>query len=163
MALVKVHTDMTQLTADQKIFVGHIVAFPDITIPTGYLKCNGAAISRTTYVDLFNLIGTTFGVGDTTTTFNLPDFRAEFVRGFDDSRGIDIGRSINSSQTDQSNSFKYFGTSTSGSATTSVSVLSDGTLSAWMGYYWDNDGMRLNNSGNDARPRNRSMMYCIRY
>jgi microcystin-dependent protein len=45
------------------------------TAPTGWLLCNGAAVSRTTYAALFAVIGTTFGAGDTTTTFNLPDYR----------------------------------------------------------------------------------------
>jgi microcystin-dependent protein len=45
------------------------------TAPSGWLLCNGAAVSRTTYAALFAVIGTTFGAGDTTTTFNLPDYR----------------------------------------------------------------------------------------
>lgn len=59
------------------------------TAPEGWLKCNGAAVSRTTYATLFNAIGTTFGAGDGSTTFNLPDLRAQFIRGWDDSRGVD--------------------------------------------------------------------------
>lgn len=51
------------------------------TIPTGYLFCNGAAVSRTTYADLFTAIGTIYGVGDTSTTFNLPDLRDKFIVG----------------------------------------------------------------------------------
>ena len=49
--------------------------------PGGWLKCNGAAVSRTTYAALFAAIGTTFGAGDGSTTFKLPDLRGEFVRG----------------------------------------------------------------------------------
>jgi len=52
-----------------------------VTIPTGYLQCDGSAVSRTTYADLFAVIGTTYGVGDGTTTFNLPDCRGRFVIG----------------------------------------------------------------------------------
>jgi len=51
------------------------------TVPTGYLFCNGAAVSRTTYADLFTAIGTIYGVGDTSTTFNLPDLRDKFIVG----------------------------------------------------------------------------------
>ena len=61
------------------------------TAPSGYLKANGDAISRTTYADLFTAIGTTFGVGDGSTTFNLPDMRGEFARRWDDGRGVDSG------------------------------------------------------------------------
>lgn len=70
------------------------------TAPTGWLKANGAAVSRTTYADLFAAIGTAFGAGDGSTTFNLPDLRGEFVRGWDDGRGIDTGRVFGSAQLD---------------------------------------------------------------
>ena len=50
-------------------------------IPTGWLLCDGTAISRTTYKDLFDVVGTQFGVGDGSTTFNLPDLQAKFPRG----------------------------------------------------------------------------------
>jgi microcystin-dependent protein len=54
---------------------GVLTMWPTGTAPTGWLLCNGAAVSRTTYAALFAAIGTTFGAGDTTTTFNLPDYR----------------------------------------------------------------------------------------
>jgi microcystin-dependent protein len=50
-------------------------------VPTGYLVCNGGAISRTSYASLFAAIGTTWGSGDGSTTFNLPDLRGAFLRG----------------------------------------------------------------------------------
>ena len=61
------------------------------TIPTGYLECNGAPVSRTTYAALFSFIGTQYGAGNGSSTFNLPDLRGEFVRGFDYGRGVDSG------------------------------------------------------------------------
>lgn len=54
---------------------GSILMWSTASAPSGYLLCNGAAVSRTTYAALFAVIGTTFGAGDTTTTFNLPDYR----------------------------------------------------------------------------------------
>ncbi len=48
--------------------------WPTASAPTGYLLCNGTAVSRTTYAALFAVIGTTFGVGDNSTTFNLPNY-----------------------------------------------------------------------------------------
>ena len=51
------------------------------TAPDGWLICDGSQVSRTTYSDLFSVIGTTFGSGDGSTTFTLPDLRAAFVRG----------------------------------------------------------------------------------
>ncbi len=77
---------------------GTIVFHCGSTAPTGYLKANGASISRTTYSSLFSTLGTTFGVGDGSTTFNLPDLRGEFVRGWDDGRGIDSARTFGSFQ-----------------------------------------------------------------
>lgn len=53
---------------------GTVLDFAGSTIPPGFLSCNGNAVSRTTYPDLFNSIGTAFGVGDGATTFNLPNF-----------------------------------------------------------------------------------------
>jgi len=55
--------------------VGTIVAWPTDTPPDGWLLCDGSEVSRTEYADLFNVIGTTFGAGDGSTTFNLPDLR----------------------------------------------------------------------------------------
>lgn len=80
--------------------VGLVGFFPLSTAFPGWLKCNGAAVSRTSYSALFAAIGTSFGVGDGSTTFNLPDLRGEFVRGFDDGRGIDSGRVLGSLQLD---------------------------------------------------------------
>ncbi|MEN4984025.1 phage tail protein [Acinetobacter modestus] len=68
------------------------------TVPTGYLELAGQAISRTTYSALFSLFGTTYGSGNGSTTFNLPDLRGEFVRGWDHTRGIDSGRVFGSTQ-----------------------------------------------------------------
>ena len=62
------------------------------TAPSGWLKANGQAVSRTTYATLFAAIGTAYGAGDGSTTFNLPDMRGEFARAWDDSRGVDAGR-----------------------------------------------------------------------
>lgn len=61
--------------------VGSITAYISDTIPSGWLLCNGQAVARTTYANLFSLIGTTYGAGDGSTTFNVPDLRGEFLRG----------------------------------------------------------------------------------
>lgn len=77
---------------------GMVNFFAMTAAPVGYLKANGAAVSRTIYADLFAAIGTTFGAGDSLTTFNLPDLRGEFVRGWTDGRSVDSGRAIGSFQ-----------------------------------------------------------------
>jgi microcystin-dependent protein len=60
---------------------GVVLPYAGSAVPTGYLLCNGAAVSRTTYAALFTAIGTTFGAGDGSTTFNLPDVRGRFILG----------------------------------------------------------------------------------
>lgn len=77
---------------------GTVVFVPQSSAPAGYMKANGAAVSRTTYAALFAAVGTTFGAGDGSTTFNLPDLRGEFLRCLDDGRGLDTGRALGSAQ-----------------------------------------------------------------
>lgn len=62
---------------------GAIIAYGASTAPTGWLLCDGSAVSRSTYSSLFTAISTTWGTGDGSTTFNLPDFRGQFLRGYD--------------------------------------------------------------------------------
>lgn len=92
---------------------GMVAAFAANVTPTGWLKCNGAAVSRTTYANLFARIGTTYGAGDGSTTFNLPDLRGETIRGWDDARGVDSGRVIGSWQDGQNKSHDHTGTTSS--------------------------------------------------
>ncbi|WP_085649252.1 MULTISPECIES: phage tail protein [unclassified Pseudomonas] len=73
---------------------GMVAAFAMTAAPPGWLKCNGAAVSRTAYPRLFGWLGTHYGAGDGTTTFNLPDMRGLFPRGWDDGRGLDPGRAF---------------------------------------------------------------------
>lgn len=60
---------------------GVVVPYGGTAAPTGWLSCDGAAVSRTVYAPLFAAIGTTYGVGDGSTTFNLPDLRGRFPLG----------------------------------------------------------------------------------
>lgn len=66
---------------DTNIPAGTIIPYANNSTPTGYLLCDGSAVSRTTYATLFTAISTTWGAGDTTTTFNLPDLEGAFLRG----------------------------------------------------------------------------------
>mgnify|MGYP000963741395 FL=1 len=79
---------------------GMVMTFSADYAPAGWLKANGAAVSRTAYAKLFAAIGTRYGAGDGYSTFNLPDLRGEFARFWDDGRGIDIGRALGSFQSD---------------------------------------------------------------
>ena len=159
------------------------------TIPTGYLECNGAAVNRTTYAALFSFIGTQYGAGNGSTTFNLPDLRGEFIRGFDNGKGVDSGRSIGSNQSGQNLSHDH---DADASATSNVS--DPGHRHNARGYGNDDDGGNQftgsgnnsvrnnaiedattgisvatnvsidvdNDGGSEARPRNVAMMYIIK-
>lgn len=137
---------------------GSVFTMATITVPSGYLECNGAAVSRTTYADLFTAIGTTWGNGNGTTTFNLPDLRGEFVRGWDNGRGVDSGRTFGSAQTDAFKSHTHnilpgfalnARTGVTGGPTTGVFADGGATDTAATG-------------GTETRPRNIAMMYVIK-
>lgn len=71
---------------------GSVITTAATSAPSGWLLCSGAAVSRTTYADLFAVIGTTYGAGDGSTTFNLPDLRGRVAAGLDNMGGTDAGR-----------------------------------------------------------------------
>ena len=75
------YTGNIQLKNSNATPVGTILALLDDEVPEGYLPAEGAEISRTTYADLFNVIGTKFGEGDGSTTFNLPNLVGRFLEG----------------------------------------------------------------------------------
>jgi hypothetical protein len=86
---------------------GVVFYFAGTSPPAFSLNCNGAAVSRITYAALFSVIGTMYGNGDESnaygngygsTKFNLPDLRGEFIRGWDDGRGVDAGRILGTIQ-----------------------------------------------------------------
>lgn len=88
----------SKVNTDTHAPAGMVSYFASSSAPAGWLRANGAAISRTAYAALFARIGTTYGAGDGANTFNLPDLRGEFLRGFDDGRGIDASRAFGSMQ-----------------------------------------------------------------
>ena len=71
----KYNWDGQYLTGLAGLSTGTVVPWSTSTAPTGFLKCDGSAVSRTTYAALFAVIGTTYGVGDGSTTFNIPDLQ----------------------------------------------------------------------------------------
>lgn len=91
-----VGTNTTQIATTEFVQVanptGAVIAFAGSSAPTNWLLCSGQAVSRTTYAALFAVISTTYGVGDGTTTFNLPDLRGRTVAGIDNMGGSDAGR-----------------------------------------------------------------------
>jgi microcystin-dependent protein len=71
---------------------GAVMPFAGANAPAGWMLCAGQAVSRTQYVELFLTLGTTYGVGDGSTTFNLPDLRGRVAAGLDNMNGTDAGR-----------------------------------------------------------------------
>ena len=96
-------------------------------IPNGYLECAGQAVSRNTYAVLFAVLGTKYGAGNGTTTFNLPDLRGEFIRGYDHGRGVDAGRPIGGTQAaaNHAHFHSVSGTTSHKSLTGNVSKISE--------------------------------------
>lgn len=74
--------------AGEGLPAGTLMAYAGKTVPDGWLLCNGAAVSRTTYARLFKAIGTTWGAGDGSTTFNLPDCTDRFLEGTADASKV---------------------------------------------------------------------------
>jgi microcystin-dependent protein len=73
--------DGANLTGIEGIPTATVVPWTDSSVPTGFLECNGAAVSRSTYSALYAIIGTTYGAGDGVNTFNIPDLQDEVVVG----------------------------------------------------------------------------------
>ena len=148
--------------------IGEVAFFALNTPPAGWLKANGAAISRSTYSALFAAIGTTYGSGNGSTTFNLPDLRGEFLRGWDDGRGIDSGRGFASLQSHDIQSHTHG----------ALAPINDVNNPASQGYPANDvhrgfrttdrlgstrTGLVQNTGGNETRPRNVALLACIKY
>lgn len=156
---------IAELQEAVKATKGAIQYFAVQTAPDGWLKADGSAVSRTDYTDLFAVIGTTFGEGDGSTTFNLPDLRGEFVRGYDNGRGVDSNRVFGSSQLDAFQGHRHSvlytgnfygggeGTPYGGNPNPGYAVgepITDGT----------NGTPR---TASETRPRNVALLACIKY
>lgn len=146
-------TNYSYASGGIQIPAGSVLWFTANAPPTGYLKANGAAISRTTYAALFAAIGTTFGVGDGSTTFNVPDLRGEFVRALDDGRGVDSGRAIGTAQGDEIKSHSH----TIPLAALAVASGGNSGAGAGSGYSTAVTG------GIETRPRNIALLACIKF
>jgi phage-related tail fiber protein len=142
---------------------GMIAPFAMSTAPTGWLECDGSAVSRTTYSDLFAALSTTHGVGDGSTTFNVPDLRGEFIRGWDNGRGVDSGRAFGSTQTDQFQGHEHTDRWVSGSP---YGIANSG-IAAFAYNSGPTTGIVTGSNGtprygDETRPRNIAMMYCVK-
>ncbi|WP_208487133.1 phage tail protein [Escherichia coli] len=141
--------------------VGVPVPWPSATPPTGWLKCNGAAFSAEEYPELAKAYPTN----------KLPDLRGEFIRGWDDGRGIDTNRSLLSSQGDAIRNIigalvdVRFNTYPSDSGAFTTSVIGDASSDSIKGGYAKRvtfDASRVVPTANENRPRNIAFNYIVR-
>ena len=153
---------------------GSLIYYAGSVAPAGYLAANGALLSRTTYAALFAAIGIIYNAGDGSTTFGLPDLRGEFIRGWDNGRGIDAGRLIGSWQGDAIRNI----TGTFGGYTANNWDRRSGAFTSDLGTFTgpqvvDNlnegqntttfDASKVVPTANENRPRNVAALICIKY
>lgn len=131
---------------------GMLAFWPTNTPPAGWLVRDGAEVSRTTYADLFAVIGTNYGNGDGSTTFNLPDDRDEFMRA------VGPGRAVGTKQNDEfrSHDHPFNGDVKVGGAYPGIR----GDPSSTWKWVSGNVGRR---GGSETRPRNRAYLPIIKY
>jgi microcystin-dependent protein len=156
--------------------VGVVLNFPATSAPTGYLKCNGALLSRATYPALYTFAAASgnivseaswsggnsgaFSTGDLSTTFRLPDARGEFMRWYDDSRGVDSGRVIGANQGDLLKDHTHnYDKLTGGLRNDGTAALTVNTAYATIATGGVNGGL----GGAETRPRNIALLACIKY
>lgn len=164
--------------AAHSVPAGTIACFAMIVPPAGYLKADGATLSREEYPALFAAIGTTFGEGDGQTTFTLPDLRGEFIRGWDNGRNLDPDRTFGSIQGDTirniTGQLRYANPQNSDSVMNYPTALQWTTLSQQSPYSAQSsqgsnyseinfDASRSVPTANENRPRNIALSVCIKY
>jgi len=157
---------------------GMVQMFANATVPSGWLECNGASVSRSTYADLFAAIGTTYG-STNGSSFNLPDMRGRFARAWDHGAGVDAdaasrtgGDNVGSTQADAIRNITgsyngTYGIHPTGFATTGA-LFNNGTVSGIMngeggaGIRLGFDASRVVATGSDNRPNNMAFLFCIK-
>ena len=139
---------------------GAVQFFAMETAPVGWLKANGAAISRITYANLYAAIGTRFGAGDGKTTFNLPDLRGEFLRSFDDGRGVDIDRTLGDYQEDSLKSHNHCLSTFKPVNASIYKPISKGAELSSVGV--GDDVITSDTGESETRPRNIALLACIK-
>lgn len=150
---------------------GTIISFAADNPPEGYLECNGQEVSRTTYSQLFEVIGTKYGEGDGSTTFNVPDLQGEFLRGAGSNSHTNQGSGANVGIHQDST---YLSGSVGGGSSTSAYIFGAGnwttpnnfdrvetqTTEAAITTQSKNQNRIV---GGTIRPTNTSVLYCIKF
>jgi phage-related tail fiber protein len=144
---------------------GTVIYYAASTAPTGYLKANGASLSTTTYAALFAAIGYTFGGSGG--SFNVPDLRGEFIRGWDDGRGVDSGRVFGSAQATQT---QWYGSGINSTVNAVGTFTGGGPNDTGLAGKFVNTAVqtmnRVNfpwNTATETRPLNIALLACIKF
>lgn len=151
---------------------GMIAPFPVANPPAGWLECDGSAVSKTTYASLYTFLkdgGTTAIYGEATTTFNLPDYRGEFLRGWDHGANRDPDMASRTDRGDTING-DHVGTKQNDALEAHVHTEHE-TYQGGSAWYVGTGGAVLANQsvntgstgGNETRPRNVNVLWCIKY
>ena len=163
--------DSNDLTQQAAIPPGAVMSFAMSAAPVGWLPCDGSAINRTTYSTLFTVVRTIHGSGDGSNTFNVPDLRGEFIRGWAAGRNVDTGRAFGTSQAQEWKGFYQTNTgqnSSSGYTHSDVymgkTIYPTYTGRLFLGH-WLNPSAHLGTAWDESeiRPRNVALLYCIKF
>lgn len=147
---------------------GTIFIYASETVPDGYLECNGAAISRKSFTSLFRVIGTAFGSGDGVDTFNTPDLRGRFIRGWDHGAGNDPDTATRSAIKTGGAQQDHVGSLESdqiGSHVHTVPFSAQNLAGGGLSINSVNGASTVNTGatgGNETRPKNVNLMYIIK-
>ena len=161
--------------AGESILKGSIIAYAGTSTPSGYLACDGAAVSRSTYADLFAAIGTTWGTGNGSSTFNVPDLRAMFLRGTgthgtaDMAKGTDFSApAVGTIENDQMQDHKHQTIMSPGTSYQTYSSYAIGNNAYGTTYNFNTTAPQAINSqgaprtGDETRPVNAAVLYIIK-
>ena len=162
-----------KISPENLLPVGMILAWPGTKAPSGWLNCDGSVVSRTTYADLFSVIGTTFGAGDGSTTFKLPDYRGDFLRGYLSGTSSAIGTRQAEGLPNISGYISYLlmgedGQKSDGALSATLQVgnrlTNAGTGSAWKQLNFSaKNSNAIYGANSHVTPRNNAVKWCIKY
>ncbi len=148
--------------------IGSVLAYAgaNTAVPAGWVICNGEAISRTTYAALFSVIGVIYGFGDQSTTFNVPDYRGQFLRGMDYGLGQDPDAGSRIAQTNGTALGDNVGSRQGdelASHTHDYQMSTYNCNTNWSGDDWGNTTQPTTaTGGNETRPKNVYVNFIIR-
>ena len=155
--------------------IGQVSPFASSSVPAAWIECDGSALDRTEFNDLFAIIGITYGPGNGTTTFNIPDMRGIIIRGWDHGKGTDVGRVIGTDQDEDVGPHNHFIANIDSISGTDDN-LDDENYTAYRNTWGSNDpayalrgsataatkGLTSEGDGTETRMANLAMMYCIK-